>query len=136
MFASGISSSAQQNIASFQAQQQQKIQQQFQSLAAEFQSGGLTTAQASALEQQNLPSSGSSATPTGSSPSCAQSQPAHWHHRPHIRLDSDSNSSDSQTTDPLEQLFSADPSSAQQAYGTLASQQANASGTQTVSLTV
>ena len=143
MFASGISSSAQQNIASFQAQQQQKIQQQFQSLAAEFQSGGLSTAQTTALQQENLPTSGSSVTsgssattPTSSSPSCAQSAPAHWHHRPHIRMDSDSSNSDSQTTDPLEQMFSGDSSSAQQAYSTLGSTPANTSATQSVSLTV
>jgi hypothetical protein len=112
MFASGVTSSAPQSIASFQLQQQQRVAQQFQSLAAEFQSGGLSTAQSTALTDENLPASptaaltaqGNSSSSLGSSssaPSFASSNgsasgslsgasfgttqvPANWDHRPHI----------------------------------------------------
>ena len=136
MFASGILSSAQQNIASFQSQQQQKIQQQFQSLAQQFQSGGLSTVQTTALAQQNLPLAGSSPTPasgststaassisapgTSSSQACAQSDRPHWHHRPHIHMSNDASDNSDQGLDLLgSNLSSTDPSSALQAYNTL-----------------
>jgi hypothetical protein len=130
MFASGISSSAQQNIASFQAQQQQRAQQQFQTLAQQFQSSGLSSAQTTALSDQSLPANatataqaGASQTgvsQTGDSQSCGHSGASHFHHRLHIPVDPGSSSTSNQALDDLgSELPSASPSTAQQAYSSL-----------------
>jgi hypothetical protein len=135
MFASSIASSAQQNIASFQAQQQQKAQQQFQSLAAQFQSGGLSTAQINVASQETLPSSSSETSPSAP-PTSEQNGPEHSHHH-HLHMDPGGGGTLLQVLDPL--TSSNSPSSAQQAYATLgqdstASDQ-SASQSSTLSLT-
>jgi len=134
MFASSIASSAQQNIASFQAQQQQKAQQQFQSLAAQFQSGGLSTAQTNVASQETLPSSSSETSPSAP-PTSEQNGPEHSRHL-HLHMDPGGGTL-LQVLDPL--TSSNSPSSAQQAYATLgqdstASDQ-SASQSSTLSLT-
>jgi hypothetical protein len=135
MFASSIASSAQQNIASFQAQQQQKAQQQFQSLAAQFQSGGLSTAQINVASQETLPSSSSETSPSAP-PTSEQNGPEHSRHL-HLHMDPGGGGTLLQVLDPL--TSSNSPSSAQQAYATLgqdstASDQ-SASQSSTLSLT-
>src|SRR5580698_4152297 len=134
MFASSIASSAQQNIASFQAQQQQKAQQQFQSLAAQFQSGGLSTAPTNVASQETLPSSSSETSPSAP-PTSEQNGPEHSRHL-HLHMDPGGGTL-LQVLDPL--TSSNSPSSAQQAYATLgqdstASDQ-SASQSSTLSLT-
>ncbi|HTW59329.1 MAG TPA: hypothetical protein VMD99_14450 [Terriglobales bacterium] len=122
MFASAISASAQQNIASFQNQQQQKVAQQFQSLAAEFQSGGLSTAQTSVLQQQSLPTSATSIAPAADPESTAsgsgsQSGGLNFDHRLRIPMEPGSSNNSGQAIDSFGSPVN--PSTAQQAYSTL-----------------
>lgn len=54
-----VHSNANQSVINFQAQQQ-KVQQQFQSIAQEFQSGDLSSAQSSTLSEETLPATAQS----------------------------------------------------------------------------
>lgn len=130
MSVSGISSSSFMNLnaASIQNQQQQ-MQQQFQALAQEFQSGNLSSAQTTALTQNPPQVSGTLATPTSAPtaassdvPSSTQTAHGHSHHHRHIQSDTDSDQ-DTSTTPSLGQLGQAiqsgSASTAQQAYGSL-----------------
>jgi len=123
MFASSIASSAQQNIASFQAQQQQKAQQQFQSLAAQFQSGGLSTAQTNVASQETLPSNSADTSPSAP-PTSGPEGPEQFHHRGHIHMDPGG----STLLQALDPEASTSPSSAQQAYASLGQDSLTASG--------
>ena len=119
MFASGISASAQQSIASFQGQQLQKVQQQFQSLASEFQSDNLSATQTTALSSQSLPASATTTAQSMDLLAGATGGPAQYH-RVNIRMDPGSSNTSSQSRDPFgSDLDSVNPLSAQQAYSTL-----------------
>jgi hypothetical protein len=104
MFTSAINGSANQNLATFQAQQQQGVAQQFQSLAQQLQSGNLPEAQTS-----NAPSN---------PPSNIETGPAQWDHRLRIPMEPGSDNTSSQAVDPLSPLHSM-PSSAVEAYSSL-----------------
>jgi hypothetical protein len=118
MHASGINSSVNQNIASFQAQQQQRAAQQFQSqiqtIGEQFQSGSLSTAQASALSEESLPAATSTTPASDSQSDTSSCGGSHFNHRPHINVDSSNTSS--QALDPLSPALQSMPSSALQAY--------------------
>jgi hypothetical protein len=119
MFASGVSASAQQSIASFQGQQLQKVQQQFQSLASEFQSGSLSATETTALSSQSLPASATTTAQTMDPLAGATGGPAQYH-RIQIRMEPGSSNTSSQSLDPFgSNLDSVNPLSAQQAYSTL-----------------
>ncbi len=128
MSVAGVSSTSfmNQNIASCQNQQQQ-IQKQFRTLALEFQSGNLSTAQTNALPQSPV-AAGTGATPGNSSPAGwsdvhSESQAhGHWHHHHGHRVDGDTDSetSNSPSLGQLGQAIQAtNSSSAQQAYGSV-----------------
>lgn len=132
MSVSSIFSSSFMNPNISNLQNQQQIQQQFQALAQEFQSGNLSPAQTTALQQGNLqsgattPSSGSTTSATDSTnlQSGAFHHPIRGHHPRHAHLSSNDSDSDQTTTAPsLGQLGQAvqsgSSSTAQQAYGSL-----------------
>lgn len=121
MSVSGISSSnfLNQNIASTQ-NQQQATQQQFLALAQELQSGNLSQAQTTALQQQQLQSTAASSAPGSAAAPVNDHVRAHFHH--HLREQpGDSDSAQNSSTPSFGQLGqpvqSGSASSAQQAYG-------------------
>lgn len=136
MSVSGISSSSfiQQSIASQQSQAQRA--QEFQSLAKEFQSGSLSSAQAAgqttqaaqttALQELGAPTSaapsGSSGVPTDSTSGQApvQSNHLHWHHRLRLPLENGADNNSGAAPSLFGQVVqSGNASSAQQAYRSL-----------------
>jgi hypothetical protein len=107
-----LNSIANQNIINFQAQQP-KVQQQFQSLAQEFQSGSLSEAQTSSLSEETLPTT----VPSSLAQSDVQNDGKHPNFRKHIRIDGGSEGTSSGATQDLGQQAS--PSAAVQAYNNL-----------------
>jgi hypothetical protein len=144
MSISGIGSYVNQNIASMQSQQQQ-IQQQFLSLAQQYQSDALSTEQTAAqnplaagttagnpLQPQNLVALGAAATPGSPSvplngdplteePGASGEGPvqAHFHSFIHAEPGSGSNFSHTQATGFGQTGQSGDASTAQQAYSSV-----------------
>jgi hypothetical protein len=107
-----FNSTPSQNVTSLQAQQQ-KLQQQFQALAREFQSGDVSPAETSALSEEPLPTTVQSS----SSKSDLQNHAMDSNLRKHIRIDYGSEGNSSQAAQPLRQQAS--PSTAVQAYNNL-----------------
>lgn len=121
MSVSGISSSIFMNQNTANIQNQQRLQQQFQQLAQQFQNGDLSPAQTSSLTQNGLPTISAAAESQSSSlQSDTSTGREHWHHRMHIRAGSDP---EQQGTNPLStnpgQTQPGSASTAQQAYGSL-----------------
>ena len=102
-------SNANQSVINFQPQQQ-KTQQQFQSIAQEFQSGDLSAAQTSTLTEEALPNTAQNS----SSRPGAQNNGTESNLRRHIRVDWGSEGTASQAATDLGQQAS--PSAAAQAY--------------------
>jgi hypothetical protein len=120
MSVSGISASSffSQNPANIQ--NQQRMRQEFQSLAQEFQSGNLSATQSNVAALEQGLQTGASTSAESSSPGASSgSQNTHLHHHHHMRFRVDAGSDNSATSLFNELGQTANPSGAQAAYSSL-----------------